>query len=60
MEELTVKCINDLRVDNLFYIKGHEYQADNYPLFVCVYNNGGWRDYIYVTHEEFEKYFEFI
>lgn len=59
MEERTCICIVDYN-GNFPYFKNMEYQVDVYPLFYCVYNNGGWSDYDFLTKEEFSMHFRLI
>ena len=59
MEEKTCICV--FNYDNIFHFQNkREYQVDVYPLFCCVYNNGGWDDYVFIGIEEFKKYFKII
>lgn len=56
MEERTCKCISAYNG----FLENHEYQVDVYPLFLCVYLNGGWTDYEFLSNEEFTEHFELI
>lgn len=67
--ERTCRCINDFiifpdsRYSNekeLNFHKGREYQVDIYALFFKVYQNGGYDDYVFLSDEEFDDYFELI
>ena len=55
------RCLNHIIEDyDLEFHKGREYQVDVTPLFYQVYQNGGWDDYIFMTEEDFNKYFKLI
>lgn len=67
--EKTCRCINDLSIpsegrnsalDILNFHAGREYQVDVYPLFLQVYQNGGYNDYVYLEEKEFLEHFEMI
>ena len=64
--EKTCLCIKDLSITDeyndgtLNFHMGREYQVDIYPLFNVVYQNGGWKDFVYLNDEEFYKNFKLI
>ena len=67
--ERTCRCINDLSIpsegrnsalDILNFHAGREYQVDVYPLFLQVYQNGGWDDFVRLNEDEFKQHFELI
>lgn len=60
MTERTSICINELIIDQHRFYKNREYQVDVFPLYYQVYRNGGWNDYIFLTYDEFIKYFKLI
>lgn len=60
MEEKTCICIASLNQDGFEFFTRHEYQVDVYPLFFCVYLDGGWNNYIFLNEEDFSKYFQLI
>lgn len=64
MEEKTCLNIQPINIEDKFgeltFKPGFEYQVDIYPLFSCVYNNGGWKDYFFFSNHEFNKYFQII
>lgn len=68
--EKTCKCIEDYTIPrhlnhitedyDLVFHKGREYQVDVCTLWYQVYQNGGCDDYVFMTEEDFEKYFKLI
>ena len=67
--ERTCRCNNDLSIpsggrnstlDTLNFHAGREYQVDVYHLFLQVYQNGGYNDYVYLEENEFLEHFEII
>lgn len=58
--EKTCTCINECTLYDYLFRKGREYQVDVYPLYYQVYNNGGYDDYVFLSPEDFEKYFKMI
>lgn len=58
--EKTCICLYDYSDGVFNFFNGREYQVDVYPLFKKVYLNGGWKDYVFLTHDVFEKNFKII
>lgn len=64
MQERTCQCVETINIEDKFgkltFKQGFEYQVDIYPLFSCVYNNGGWNDYYFFPSHQFNNYFKII
>lgn len=58
--EKTCKCLDSVSINGFEYKAGHEYQVDIYPLWNCVYNDGGWKNYVFFVPDDFKRYFKVI
>ena len=61
IKEWTCECIKDFVFNDMQFRAGREYQVDIYPMFLKVYKNGGWMEYVYFENKElFNEYFKMI